>query len=65
MESMPVIEQAEGIIIAQSRCTPGEAFGLLRRASQRTNVPVRELAAQMVAQAAAPAPGADANAGVA
>jgi hypothetical protein len=65
MESMPVIEQAKGIIMAQSRCAPGEAFDLLRRASQRTNVPVRELAAQMVAQAAAPAPSADANSGAA
>jgi hypothetical protein len=65
MESMPVIEQAKGIIMAQSRCTPSEAFDVLRRASQRSNLPVRELAAQMVANAAAPAPGADANTGAA
>jgi len=43
-----VIEQAKGIIMAQYRCEPEEAFDLLRRVSQRTNVKVRELAAQIV-----------------
>jgi hypothetical protein len=43
-----VIEQAKGIIMAQHRCGPEEAFDLLRRASQRTNVKVRELAAQII-----------------
>jgi hypothetical protein len=43
-----VIEQAKGIIMAQHRCGPEEAFDLLRRVSQRTNVKVRELAAQTV-----------------
>jgi len=52
LESMPVIEQAKGIIMAQSHCGHAQAFGLLRRASQRSNVPVRELAAQIVAKAA-------------
>jgi AmiR/NasT family two-component response regulator len=47
---MPVIEQAKGIIMAQSRCGQAEAFDLLRRASQRGNVPVRDLAAQLVAK---------------
>jgi AmiR/NasT family two-component response regulator len=45
-----VIEQAKGIIMAQSACGEAEAFDLLRRASQRSNVPVRELAAQLVAK---------------
>jgi AmiR/NasT family two-component response regulator len=36
---MPVIEQAKGILIAQTGCTPEEAFDMLRRASQRSNVP--------------------------
>jgi hypothetical protein len=49
LETMPVIEQAKGILMAQSGCTDAEAFELLRRASQRSNVPVRELAAQIVA----------------
>lgn len=47
-ESMPVIEQAKGIIMAQRRCGPEEAFDLLRRASQRSNVKVHLLAAQIV-----------------
>jgi hypothetical protein len=49
---MPVIEQAKGIVMAQSGCDPEAAFDLLRRASQRSNVPVRELAAQIVAKTA-------------
>jgi ANTAR domain len=48
-----VIEQAKGIIMAQQGCGPDEAFDLLRRASQRTNVKVHELAAQMVGHVAA------------
>lgn len=52
LETMPVIEQAKGIIMCQSRCGEGEAFDMLRRASQRSNVPVRELAAQIVARTA-------------
>jgi hypothetical protein len=51
LESMPVIEQAKGIIMAQSHCGEAQAFDLLRRASQRSNVRVRELAAQIVAKA--------------
>jgi len=51
LETMPVIEQAKGIIMAQSHCAEAEAFDLLRRASQRSNVPVRELAAEIVANA--------------
>lgn len=49
LDTMPVIEQAKGIVMAQSRCTPDEAFDLLRRASQRSSVPVRDLAAKIVA----------------
>lgn len=50
LETMPVIEQAKGIIMAQAACDDAEAFDTLRRASQRSNVPVRELAAQLVAK---------------
>ncbi|MBO0814631.1 MAG: ANTAR domain-containing protein [Actinobacteria bacterium] len=50
--TMPVIEQAKGILMAQHRCGPDEAFGLLRQASQRTNVKVHELAARIVGQVA-------------
>ena len=51
LETMPVIEQAKGILIAQMGCTPGEAFDMLRRASQRSNVRVAELAATIVDRA--------------
>ena len=52
LETMPVIEQAKGVIMAQSRCGDAEAFDILRRASQRSNVPVRELALRIVASTA-------------
>jgi hypothetical protein len=51
-QTMPVIEQAKGIVMAQQRCGPDEAFDLLRRASRRTNVKVHELAAQIVGHVA-------------
>jgi predicted Rossmann fold nucleotide-binding protein DprA/Smf involved in DNA uptake len=57
LDSMPVVEQAKGILMAQHRCGPDEAFDLLRRASQRANVKVSVLAARMVEQVAAPEPG--------
>jgi AmiR/NasT family two-component response regulator len=46
--TMPVIEQAKGIIMAQQRCGPEEAFEVLRRASQQANVKLHVLAAQLV-----------------
>jgi len=48
--TMPVIEQAKGIVMAQQECGPEEAFDLLRRISQRTGVKVHVLAAQIVEQ---------------
>lgn len=48
LDTMPVIEQAKGIIMAQRGCGPEEAFDLLRRASQRSNVKVHVLATQIV-----------------
>jgi hypothetical protein len=58
LETMPVIEQAKGVIMRQNRCTEEQAFDLLRKASQRSNVPVRELAARIMAsyQPEAPKP---------
>lgn len=53
LKTMPVIEQAKGIIMGQQRCGPEEAFGLLVRASQRANVKLNVLAAQIVQQTAA------------
>jgi hypothetical protein len=48
LESLPVIEQAKGILMAESGCTPDEAFSMLRAASQRANVRVRDLASEIV-----------------
>lgn len=50
--TMAVIEQAKGIIMAHRGCGPAEAFDLLRRASQRTNIKVYVLSAQIVAHVA-------------
>jgi hypothetical protein len=40
---------AVGIVMSQSRLTQQQAFDSLVRASQRTNVPVRDIAARIVA----------------
>ena len=50
-ESQPVIEQAKGVLMAESRCSADQAFDMLRRASQRQNIRVRDLAAQIVSRA--------------
>jgi ANTAR domain len=59
LETMPVVEQAKGILMAQQRCGPDEAFDLLRRASQRGNIKLHVLAAQLVARFTAPAANGD------
>jgi len=56
LDTMPVIEQAKGILMAQYRCSPEEAFDILRRASQSANVRVSALAAKIVEQVASPEP---------
>lgn len=50
LQTMPVIEQAKGILMAQSRCSPDQAFAMLRAASQRSNMKVRDLAAEIVSR---------------
>jgi hypothetical protein len=50
LKSMPVIEQAKGIIMAQSGWPEDQAFDALRRASQRENIKLRDLAAKIVAR---------------
>ena len=50
LTSRAVIDQATGIIMAQQHCGAGEAFDILRRASQNRNVKVRELAAEIVSK---------------
>lgn len=54
LESLPVIEQAKGVIMAQTGCGPDEAFGVLRTMSQRSNIKVRDLAFDIVRRAGAP-----------
>lgn len=58
-QTMQVIEQAKGIIMAQQRCGPDEAFELLRRASEWNNVKLHVLAAQIIEHVASPHHGSD------
>ena len=51
LQSLPLIEQAKGILVAQAGCDPDEAFTLLKAASQRSNVKIRDLAAEIVRNA--------------
>jgi GAF domain-containing protein len=48
MASRAVIEQAKGIIMATSGCSPDEAFNLLREQSQSQNIKLRDIAAELV-----------------
>jgi hypothetical protein len=48
MASRAVIEQAKGVLMARERCTPDDAFDMLRRASQRSNMKLRDIAQQIV-----------------
>jgi hypothetical protein len=51
MRSRAVIEQAKGILMARSPgLTPDAAFDLLRKASQRENVKLRNIAHRIVAR---------------
>ena len=59
MKSRAVIEQAKGMLMAQSpQLGPDEAFDLLRRASQRENVKLREIAQRIADRRASPTLGA-------
>jgi GAF domain-containing protein len=48
LDARAVIDQALGIVMAQQRCSSDEAFDILRRASQRRNVKLRDVAAGIV-----------------
>jgi GAF domain-containing protein len=49
MQSRAVIEQAKGILMARSpHLSPDDAFDLLRKASQRENVKLRDIAQRIV-----------------
>ena len=49
LETMPVIEQAKGIIMAKAGRPEAEAFDLLRQVSQRRSVPIQDLAVWIIA----------------
>jgi GAF domain-containing protein len=51
MHSRAVIDQARGILMARHRCDPDAAFAMLREASQHSNRKLRDIAAEIVAQA--------------
>jgi AmiR/NasT family two-component response regulator len=55
LESRAVIEQAKGVLHAELGVSPAEAFGLLRRYSQRANRRVRALSSDLVQGRIAPA----------
>ncbi len=52
LTSRSVIDQAMGIIMGQRRCTAEEAFAVLRAASQRRNIRLRDVARELVDSAA-------------
>lgn len=56
MAARTVIDQALGVVMAQNRCGPEDAFAILRRASQARNQKMRVLAAEIVTQVAGTAP---------
>jgi hypothetical protein len=49
LETRTVIGQAQGVLMARQQISPDEAFDILRRASQRTNRKLRDVAAEIVA----------------
>ena len=48
MEHRGVIEQAKGIMMAATRCSPDEAFEMLRKRSQIENRKLRDIAIEVV-----------------
>lgn len=48
LETRTVIGQAQGVLMARQGIGPDDAFDILRRASQRTNRKLREVAAEIV-----------------
>ncbi|HEY3868223.1 MAG TPA: GAF and ANTAR domain-containing protein [Actinocrinis sp.] len=48
MRSRSVIDQAIGILMAQRRCTAGQAFEVLRQASQHRNRKLRQVATDII-----------------
>jgi GAF domain-containing protein len=50
LDSRVVIEQAKGVVMATTKCTPDAAFQTLVRQSQTRNRKLRDIAAELVAQ---------------
>lgn len=51
MTNRAVIEQAKGVMAAQQKCTPEDAFSVMTKESQRSNRKLRDIAADIVASA--------------
>lgn len=51
LASRAVIERAKGVLIAREGCSDDDAFDILRRASQRENRKLREIAQELVDRA--------------
>ncbi len=51
LETLPVIEQAKGVLVERTGCTPEEAFDTLREMSMRENRKLRDVAAGLVTEA--------------
>jgi PAS domain S-box-containing protein len=54
LTSRATIEQAKGILMLRSRCSPQEAFEMLAKRSQERNVKLRDVAAELVDVATRP-----------
>ena len=57
LQSRDLIGQAKGILMAREGITADQAFDILRRASQRLNVKLRDVAGSIIDRSAAPAGG--------
>lgn len=53
LDSRATIDQAKGIVMARHGCNPEEAFRILAKISSNSNVKLREIAANLVAEASA------------
>jgi GAF domain-containing protein len=50
LSSRSAIDQAIGIVMSTQHCSPDEAFDILRTVSQHRNIPMRAVAADLVAK---------------
>jgi AmiR/NasT family two-component response regulator len=58
LSSRSVIDQAIGIIIGMQHCPVDTAFDMLRTVSQNRNIPLRDVAADLVAKTVSSPPAA-------